>query len=754
MMNHTLPVSIGNAVSTPLRRAVASRTLQLFLVGGLIFVFFFYWRYSNIPETLYQTRDDGVITMSHARNLVEYGFIGVNPSGGRVEGYSAPAQFWVYAATYALTSVDYHTFAAAQTALCTFLLGAIFILFFRENRRWAIAITALAALLLSWHYSFLGWHGSGMENAITHVLFLAAALILFSFARNGRIVYPWAVVVFLASISRVDSIYYIGPALVIFSVWWWLAFRGLRQGVRGCYFSLAVVGLWVGYNLWRYVYFGDLTPNTAYAQGIEAGGWLERWQELGWEAVTLYDEFYRDIFVHHGVYILLAALPLLYFTRRSRVGVLMFAIIGGIVVTSVLSPFFFGEARLDGSRTTTHLAVFVALGLGLIIYQIKSRRIKNRKLLLGMASALGVAGMVAFGIYTYTVDLYSICCWSQYYDPLRQRFDRLAEQEELPRPTVSNPDLGVISWHKHFNVVDLGRLGSPIIAKLHHNEAFYPLSDYFFDYAAPDFIEFHSTTWPCMYYKSVLTHPEFDQRYRTISAMEFVQNSCDTKDVNLSGVWIRADILRMSESAERKLIDRLSSNLSVDALRRELGACQSVAGNDCVYVARTAYRFLPEFRDAGLVDELDEIFSASRTRDYDLYLINGYRDGQAHQKAIEFIVNDWIADVRRDEPVIRSDYDVFIRDGTLIYLKSGCRESDGEARFFLHLFPADAGDLAEGRGQYGFNNFGFGFDDFGMRVGGHCFAARRLPEYASDRIRTGQFREDGQLWNGEFWVGR
>ena len=189
----------GNAVSTLLRRVAGSRTLQLFLVGGLIFLFFFYWRYANIPDELYQTRDDGVITMSHARNLVEYGFIGVNPSGERVEGYSAPAQFWAYAAAYALTGVDYHTFAAAQTALCTFLLGAIFILFFRENRRWAIAITALAALLLSWHYPFLGWHGSGMENAITHVLFLAAALILFNFARRRRIVYPWAIVIFLAS---------------------------------------------------------------------------------------------------------------------------------------------------------------------------------------------------------------------------------------------------------------------------------------------------------------------------------------------------------------------------------------------------------------------------------------------------------------------------------------------------------------------------------------------------------------------------
>ena len=72
----------------------------LSLSGGLIFVVFFYWAYSNIDSSLYQVRDDGVITMSHAKNLVDYGFIGVSPSGGRVEGYSAPVQFFVYAAAY------------------------------------------------------------------------------------------------------------------------------------------------------------------------------------------------------------------------------------------------------------------------------------------------------------------------------------------------------------------------------------------------------------------------------------------------------------------------------------------------------------------------------------------------------------------------------------------------------------------------------------------------------------------------------
>ena len=216
-----------------LRQAAGSRAWQLFLVGGLIFVSFFYWRYADISGELYQGRDDGVITMSHAKNLVEYGFIGVNPSGDRVEGFSAPVQFWAYAAAYALTGIGYGAYAGVQTALGTFLLGAVFILFFKDNRLWAVVATALAALLLSYHYSFMGWHGSGMENAITHVLFLAAVLILFSFARNGRIVYPWAIVVFLAAISRIDSIYYVAPLLAVFSAWWFFTFKGFKRGGGG-----------------------------------------------------------------------------------------------------------------------------------------------------------------------------------------------------------------------------------------------------------------------------------------------------------------------------------------------------------------------------------------------------------------------------------------------------------------------------------------------------------------------------------------
>jgi hypothetical protein len=79
--------------SVPLTQDFCGRRLLVLLLGGVIFLTLFYLRYSQIPDQFYALRDDGVITLSHGRNWVDYGFIGVSPSGGRVEAFSAPLQF-------------------------------------------------------------------------------------------------------------------------------------------------------------------------------------------------------------------------------------------------------------------------------------------------------------------------------------------------------------------------------------------------------------------------------------------------------------------------------------------------------------------------------------------------------------------------------------------------------------------------------------------------------------------------------------
>ncbi len=105
-------------------------------------------------------------------------------------------------------------------------------------------------------------------------------------------------------------------------------------------------------------------------------------------------------------------------------------------------------------------------------------------------------------------------------------------------------------------------------------------------------------------------------------------------------------------------------------------------------------------------------------------------------------------------PIIRSDWDVYLVEDSLIYAKDQCSPEDTEPMFFLHLDSVDMNDLPSHRKQYGFDNLDFAFRDHGVIKGGVCAARRELPNYAITAIRTGQFliNEDGSftnLWEGE-----
>ena len=92
----------------------------------------------------------------------------------------------------------------------------------------------------------------------------------------------------------------------------------------------------------------------------------------------------------------------------------------------------------------------------------------------------------------------------------------------------------------------------------------------------------------------------------------------------------------------------------------------------------------------------------------------------------------------------------------LVYVKEPCAEAGTSAQFFLHLIPADEGDLPEDRRLYGFDNRDFSFEHRGNRTGERCVALRHLPDYPVVAVRTGQFTEQGRVWEEEFslpgWV--
>ena len=106
-------------------------------------------------------------------------------------------------------------------------------------------------------------------------------------------------------------------------------------------------------------------------------------------------------------------------------------------------------------------------------------------------------------------------------------------------------------------------------------------------------------------------------------------------------------------------------------------------------------------------------------------------------------------------PIAQSDFDVYLRDDVLAYIKEPCASGDTDSRFFLHIIPADPADMPTDGRESNFENLDFQFADHGAVIDGKCVAERELPDYAIERIRTGQFVSgEGDLWRTEFPVAR
>ena len=106
------------------------------------------------------------------------------------------------------------------------------------------------------------------------------------------------------------------------------------------------------------------------------------------------------------------------------------------------------------------------------------------------------------------------------------------------------------------------------------------------------------------------------------------------------------------------------------------------------------------------------------------------------------------------EPSIRSNFNVYIDDSQMIYLKESCDADDRDLPFFLHVFPADEKDLPVGSEESGFDNLDFELMQRGGELDGLCFAAVDLPEYDVASIRTGQWvRGEGEVWEASIEFG-
>ena len=106
--------------------------------------------------------------------------------------------------------------------------------------------------------------------------------------------------------------------------------------------------------------------------------------------------------------------------------------------------------------------------------------------------------------------------------------------------------------------------------------------------------------------------------------------------------------------------------------------------------------------------------------------------------------------------LLRSAYDVYLRDNRLVYVARSCRSGDGQARtrFYAHVYPADPQALPPVRDAGGYQKIAFQLNQWRhYKEGGGCVVPVRLPDYEIVRIRAGQTAADGHLmWEAEAYL--
>ena len=101
----------------------------------------------------------------------------------------------------------------------------------------------------------------------------------------------------------------------------------------------------------------------------------------------------------------------------------------------------------------------------------------------------------------------------------------------------------------------------------------------------------------------------------------------------------------------------------------------------------------------------------------------------------------------------RSDFDIYINDGALHYLKENCEpllaNVNANSKVFLHIFPADLAALSSGSRELGFENRDFWITELIAFFDGKCILKQSLPDYSIARIRTGRRVKGEVAWSAD-----
>ena len=733
------------------------------ILSGLIYLAVFYlFGYSNIAPSDYIDRDDGLISFSHAVNWKDYGFIGVSPSGERVEGYSTPVHFFLYFIFYSLFQVGYSTYISWQTVIGTFLLGCIFFNFFKNKPIAGLMGSIISSFLLSSAFRFLQWHGSGMENPISEVFILLTIYLLYKSVKDQNIKYSYAFVFAIASLSRIEYIYYVFPLLVLFLMVTW-DYNYRVKTVLVILLTLSILFIIHALRIW---YFGSFEPNTALAQGLNLKDQIIK-------TITLDSKYWRHswllarsmVMYNLGAFLVLAILFFCY-SKRSLSTIFLILTSFGMLLLTFFHAFIFRGERLDPIRYGAHLAPVSVTALVFAFVNFKRIYVKHLFYLVPIVIFIAVAVL-----YKTTATPIDICCAAKNFEENKSQFLKLKEDNKIVRPSVANPDLGIVSYTKDFNMLDLAFLGSPAMAKLSSSQVL--LKEYLFEVVEPDILESHAH-WCCLY-KTTFADERFAKKYTLYKEL---YSPCPP-----AGIYFRKDMEINSNSRERVFYEKIKAIFSAAEINKDSLAIiiryetNNILSDSSIYssmyINRTLFKFLPEIRQAGLLNiVLTELRNTVTYEYHKAYLTSNENAHWRDEVVKEFLKFFIYAKYNNAFPINKSllkserlsslfdskflkaekDYKLYYNKNILLYYTN--TDKNIINCFYLRITPNNISDIPENERIKGYEVRTFNFKYEGMVIDNEYVMPVELPSYKVSKIEMGQlngkdtlYKVNNTLWN-------
>jgi hypothetical protein len=400
--------------------------------------------------------DDAAISMSYARSLWQ-GLGLVSQRGApRIEGFSNP--LWV------LLLAPFSGLEHASVAVKCLSLGLVAFAACRlsatlEETVGSKWVGRVGGLLLALQPAVTIWSQSGLENALSLLLGveLLRSLQRLALGNCDRRSALWAGVMsaFLA-LTRPEGVVYgaLYPSLFL------LVGGYLRVGLLPAALSAVIpAGTWIGYEMFRKLYFGAWLPNTYLAKGgvtvarVTALLTLDPYVMQTWQ--SLFGSVFGDVWQSWGALALLTATILLW-RRDGRVHLLPVAL---MLITTLTLQVLLPADWMEEHRLATLLYPSVYGLIAIFLARLN-----------GSWLAAGCTTLLLLGSCWQAADRYlqfvnqSTISVSEVEERSRL-FERWGADLGVTRATILTADVGGFLWRDQLTVVDLGMLVNRRIAQ-------------------------------------------------------------------------------------------------------------------------------------------------------------------------------------------------------------------------------------------------------------------------------------------------